>query len=55
MDTLAESVAQQKIWQAWILKGRLRDQKQARKFRNIALTALGLLAIGGVYYFAGVR
>ncbi len=54
-STLMETVAEQKVWDAWVLKGRLRYKAAARKHKIVAAVFLALLAIALAYYFGAVR
>jgi hypothetical protein len=39
-NTMMETAAEQKVWDAWILKGKLRDKAAARKHKIVASIAL---------------
>lgn len=43
--TVTETATEQKVWDAWILKGKLRDKAAARKFRIAASIALVLVLL----------
>jgi hypothetical protein len=51
MDTAAE----QKVWDAWVLKGKLQDKAAARKYKMVAGVFLALLAMAIAYYFGAVK
>ena len=48
-------IAEQKVWDAWVLKGKLQDKAAARKYRIVAGFFLVLLAIAVAYYFGAVK
>ena len=50
-----ETLAEQKVWDAWVLKGKLQDKAAARKYKIVAGVFLVLLAIAIAYYFGAVR
>jgi hypothetical protein len=52
---LMETLAEQKVWDAWVLKGKLQDKAAARKYRIVAGFFLVLLAIAVAYYFGAVK
>lgn len=47
-----QAVINEATWQAWLLKGKRREQATARKFKMVAGIAIPLLAVGiGCYFF----
>lgn len=55
VGALMETVAEQKVWDAWVLKGKLQDKAAARKYKIVAGVFLALLAIAVAYYFGAVK
>jgi hypothetical protein len=48
-------VLNEKVWRAWIEKGKLRDQAIARRARVLGGIVLSLLACGSAIYLLAVR
>jgi hypothetical protein len=48
-------VIDEQIWCAWVLKGKLRGEATARKFKMSAGVVLVALAVGSIFYFFAVR
>jgi hypothetical protein len=46
-----EAVVNEEIWRAWVKKGRLQEQTEARKFKIVAGIVVVLLAIASAYYW----
>jgi hypothetical protein len=49
-----EAVLDEKIWRAWLQKGKLGEQATARKARLVALIAL-VAAAGSAFFLFAVR
>jgi hypothetical protein len=47
-----QSAVNEEIWQAWVQKGKLRDQTTARRFMWLAGTLLVVLAAGAVFFLS---
>jgi hypothetical protein len=50
-----ESVVNEEIWNAWLEKGRLRDQAGVRRGKVIGEITLAILSVGMAIYFLAVR
>ena len=46
-----EAVVNEEIWRAWVKKGRLQEQTEARKFKIVAGIVVVLLALASAYYW----
>jgi hypothetical protein len=46
-----EPVVNEDIWQAWVKKGQLHEQADARKFKLVAGIGVVLLLLGSAYYW----
>jgi len=50
-----ESVVSEQIWNAWVEKGKLRDQAGARRGKLLGGVTLAILSVGMAIYFLAVR
>ncbi|MFM2126291.1 MAG: hypothetical protein RL328_2742 [Acidobacteriota bacterium] len=48
------AVLDEKIWEAWLLKSKLREQRTASRMKTSAAALLGLAALGGAVYLLGL-
>jgi hypothetical protein len=55
LSVVNESVVNEEIWNAWLAKGRLRDQAGARRLRVLAGVMLAILSVGMAVYFLVIR
>lgn len=46
-----EEVVNEETWRAWVKKGRLQEQAEARKFKIVAGIVVVLLALASAYYW----
>jgi hypothetical protein len=43
----------EKVWNAWLLKGRLQDEAEDRKYKKLIGVGLVLLVAGYAWFFLG--
>lgn len=48
------AVLDEKIWEAWVQKSKLRELRTAYRMKITAAVVLGLAALGGTSYFLGL-
>jgi hypothetical protein len=48
------AVLDEKIWDAWVQKSKLRELRTANRMKIFAAVALGLVALGGTSYYLGL-
>ncbi|HUQ92953.1 MAG TPA: hypothetical protein VM120_14830 [Bryobacteraceae bacterium] len=51
-STVEEVVLDEKIWDAWVLKGKRSDQATGRILKIISAIAFVLLALAGAFFMA---
>jgi hypothetical protein len=54
IETEDQPVVDEKVWRAWLQKGKLREETTARKAKVLGGIVLVLLAFGSAFYFLAV-